>query len=142
MFWASGTRIHRTIFLLFCVWHQPVCSDARAAVAAATAGARDGNILEGDCGIEKIHRSRIMTMSPVQALLSNAFAWMRKASEDGLDGMVALLQKVSVSIPTSVIQLPITCIDATYIHRTPASHVHDSKNDIFPSCKNCRKGGT
>ena len=30
----------------------------------------------------------------VQALLSNAFAWMRKASEDSLDGMVALLQKV------------------------------------------------
>ncbi|CAL8466153.1 g5689 [Coccomyxa elongata] len=29
-----------------------------------------------------------------EALLSNAFAWMRKASEDGLDGMVALLQKV------------------------------------------------
>ena len=30
----------------------------------------------------------------MQALLSNAFAWMRKASEDSLDGMVALLQKV------------------------------------------------
>jgi len=30
----------------------------------------------------------------MQALLSNAFAWMRKASEDNLDGMVALLQKV------------------------------------------------
>ena len=29
-----------------------------------------------------------------QALLSNAFAWMRQASEDSLDGMVALLQKV------------------------------------------------
>ena len=28
-----------------------------------------------------------------QALLSNAFAWMRKSSEDKLDGMVALLQK-------------------------------------------------
>ena len=30
----------------------------------------------------------------VQALLSNAFAWMRKASDDHLEGMVALLQKV------------------------------------------------
>ena len=30
----------------------------------------------------------------VQALLSNAFAWMRKASDDQLEGMVALLQKV------------------------------------------------
>ena len=30
----------------------------------------------------------------MQALLSNAFAWMRKASDDKLDGMVALLQKV------------------------------------------------
>ena len=29
----------------------------------------------------------------LQALLSNAFAWMRKASDDKLDGMVALLQK-------------------------------------------------
>jgi hypothetical protein len=28
-----------------------------------------------------------------EALLSNAFAWMRKASEDKLDGMVELLQK-------------------------------------------------
>ena len=30
----------------------------------------------------------------MQALLSNAFAWMRKASDDHLEGMVALLQKV------------------------------------------------
>lgn len=30
----------------------------------------------------------------LQALLSNAFAWMRKASDDQLDGMVALLQKL------------------------------------------------
>jgi hypothetical protein len=30
----------------------------------------------------------------MQALLSNAFAWMRKASDDKLDGMVALLQKL------------------------------------------------
>ncbi|KAK9822820.1 hypothetical protein WJX81_004256 [Elliptochloris bilobata] len=29
-----------------------------------------------------------------EALLSNAFAWMRKAADDRLDGMVALLQKV------------------------------------------------
>ena len=29
-----------------------------------------------------------------EALLSNAFAWMRKAADDKLDGMVALLQKV------------------------------------------------
>jgi len=29
-----------------------------------------------------------------EALLSNAFAWMHKATEDGLDGLVALLQKV------------------------------------------------
>jgi len=29
-----------------------------------------------------------------EALLSNCFAWMRKASEDKLDGMVAILQKV------------------------------------------------
>lgn len=29
-----------------------------------------------------------------EALLSNAFAWMRKASDDKLDGMVVLLQKV------------------------------------------------
>lgn len=34
-----------------------------------------------------------MTMWHAQALLSNAFAWMRKSSEDKLDGMVALLQK-------------------------------------------------
>jgi hypothetical protein len=32
-------------------------------------------------------------LSVAQALLSNAFAWMRKSSEDSLDGMVALLQK-------------------------------------------------
>ena len=30
-----------------------------------------------------------------EALLSNAFAWMRKAADDRLDGMVALLQKVA-----------------------------------------------
>ena len=29
-----------------------------------------------------------------EALLSNCFAWMRKASEDNLDGMVSILQKV------------------------------------------------
>jgi hypothetical protein len=29
-----------------------------------------------------------------EALLSNCFAWMKKAGEDGLDGMVVLLQKV------------------------------------------------
>lgn len=29
-----------------------------------------------------------------EALLSNAFAWMRKASDENLDGMVSLLQKV------------------------------------------------
>ncbi|GAB4822728.1 hypothetical protein N2152v2_009774 [Parachlorella kessleri] len=29
-----------------------------------------------------------------EALLSNAFAWLRKSSEDKMDGMVALLQKV------------------------------------------------
>lgn len=29
-----------------------------------------------------------------EAVLSNAFAWMRKANDDGLDGMVALIQKV------------------------------------------------
>ncbi len=36
-----------------------------------------------------------------EALLSNAFAWMRKAADDRLDGMVALLQKAgrSASIP-------------------------------------------
>ena len=28
-----------------------------------------------------------------EALLSNAYAWMRKSHDDGLDGMVALLQK-------------------------------------------------
>ncbi len=28
-----------------------------------------------------------------EALLSNAFAWMRKAADDRLGGMVALLQK-------------------------------------------------
>ena len=37
---------------------------------------------------------RSMAMPCAQALLSNAFAWMRQASEDSLDGMVALLQKV------------------------------------------------
>ena len=33
-----------------------------------------------------------------EALLSNAFAWMRKAADDRLDGMVALLQKVGASV--------------------------------------------
>ena len=29
-----------------------------------------------------------------EALLSNAFAWIRKSSEDGFDSMVQLIQKV------------------------------------------------
>ena len=29
-----------------------------------------------------------------EAMLSNAFAWMQKATDDNLDGLVALLQKV------------------------------------------------
>ena len=33
-----------------------------------------------------------------EALLSNAFAWMHKAADDRLDGMVALLQKVGASV--------------------------------------------
>ena len=52
----------------------------------------------------------------MQALLSNAFAWMRKASDDKLDGMVALLQKVlqlyaanTLSQPGTGEQQPIPC---------------------------------
>ena len=37
--------------------------------------------------------SDFVILNMLQALLSNAFAWMRKASDDKLDGMVALLQK-------------------------------------------------
>jgi hypothetical protein len=29
-----------------------------------------------------------------EAVLSNAYAWMRKASDDGLDGMVVIVQRV------------------------------------------------
>ena len=61
---------------------------------------RNGNLLKEDGRHGDGPQSQMMTMSAVQALLSNAFAWMRKASEDGLDGMVALLQKVCVSITT------------------------------------------
>ncbi len=44
----------------------------------------------GSISCRRYHREH----PTAQALLSNAFAWMRKASEDSLDGMVALLQKV------------------------------------------------
>lgn len=42
----------------------------------------------------------------MQALLSNAFAWMRKASDDKLDGMVALLQKVLQLYAAKTLSLP------------------------------------
>lgn len=37
----------------------------------------------------------VLDESPMdEAVLSNAFAWMRKASDDGMDGMVLVIQKV------------------------------------------------
>jgi hypothetical protein len=45
---------------------------------------------------DRVARIRAVMASSVvdEAVLSNAYAWMRKASDDGLDGMVVIVQRV------------------------------------------------
>ena len=58
-------------------WHLPLAPDRVAAMRAA---------LDAEAGSEGAPLDE-------EALLSNAFAWMRKAADDGQDGLVRLLQR-------------------------------------------------
>jgi len=58
-------------------WHLPLAPDRVAAMRAA---------LDAEAGSKEAPLDE-------EALLSNAFAWMRKAADDGQDGLVRLLQR-------------------------------------------------
>ncbi|CAG9463403.1 unnamed protein product [Pedinophyceae sp. YPF-701] len=64
------------------------------------AGANDRGEWELPLPAEAVERMRAVLHERAEegrvdeAMLANGFAWMRKASDDGLDGMVALIQKV------------------------------------------------
>jgi len=58
-------------------WHLPLAVDRVAAMRAAL----DAEAGSADAPLDE------------EALLSNAFAWMRKAADDGQDGLVRLLQR-------------------------------------------------
>lgn len=59
-------------------WHLPLAPDRIASMRAALDAEAAAT---GDAALDE------------EALLSNAFAWMRKAADDGQDGLVRLLQR-------------------------------------------------
>lgn len=79
-------------------WELPLSADALARMRAELDAQYEGASTASSSSSSGASSSSTSTSTPTppldeEAFLSNAFAWMRKASDDGRDGLVEILQK-------------------------------------------------